>query len=372
MGPVPWSVLVDTALYGDGGFYASGGGAGRARDFLTSPEVGPLFGAVVANALDETWEALGRPDPWIVVEGGAGTGALAAAVLAAAPACAGALRYVAVELSPALRAATAGRLALEAPEQVLGPRAAPAPGEEDHPPDRRPGVGPLVTAVGELPAGTFTGVVLANELLDNLPFDVYARASRHWWEVRVGFSGGAFAEVVVPAAADVAAHLDALAPDAPDGGRVPWQPAAAAWLRQALAMLERGTVIVVDYARTTPELARVASASWLRTYRRGGPGVDPLERVGDQDITADVAVDQLALLRPPTRTSSQAPWLAAHGLDRLEADAARRWREGAASGGLEALVARSRVSEAAALRDPSGLGGFTVLEWDVGVVGVVR
>ena len=70
-------------------------------------------------------------------------------------------------------------------------------------------------------------------------------------------------------------------------------------------------------------------------------------------------------MRPPSRTASQADWLAAHGLADLEADAARRWREGAATGGLAALAARSRVSEAAALRDPDGLGAFTVAEWDV-------
>ena len=78
-----------------------------------------------------------------------------------------------------------------------------------------------------------------------------------------------------------------------------------------------------------------------------------------------MALDQLALARPPTRIADQASWLAAHGLAELEADAARRWREGAAAGGLDALAARSRVSEAAALRDPAGLGAFTVAEWDV-------
>src|ERR1700730_15782327 len=114
-GPVPWSVLIDVALYGAGGFYAAGGGAGRHRDFLTSPEVGPLFGGVVARAIDATWEACGQPDPWVVVETGAGSGTLAASVLAAAPACAPALRYVAVEISAALRGAGGRRLAVRGP-----------------------------------------------------------------------------------------------------------------------------------------------------------------------------------------------------------------------------------------------------------------
>ena len=359
---MPWSVLVEVALYGEGGFYAAGGGAGRHRDFLTSPEMGTLFGAVLARAIDATWEACGRPDPWVVAEAGAGPGTLAAAVLAAAPACAPALRYVAVEVSPALRSAAAGRLALEDPAQVLGPRVAGASGEAPAP---RTGVGPLVATVADLPAGSEAGVVFANELLDNLPFDVYARADGTWQEVRVRTDDDAFVEVLVPAPPEVAARLAALAPDAPDGARVPWQARAVAWLRQALALVECGRVVVVDYGRTTAELADVGPAAWMRTYRRGGPGLGPLIRIGEQDVTADVAIDQLAAVRPPTRVRDQAAWLDAHGLAVLTAEAERRWQEGAASGGLSAVAARSRVHEARALSDRSGLGGFTVCEWDV-------
>jgi SAM-dependent MidA family methyltransferase len=266
-----------------------------------------------------------------------------------------------VEVSPALRAAAAGRLPLEDPAQVLGPRLGT---ERDSAPAVTTGIGPLVCAVPDLPAGTFNGLVLANELLDNLPFDLYAAA---WDEVRVGLGGAGFVPVVVPAEESVAAHLARLAPGAAAGARVPWQAAAVEWLRAALGLLERGRVVVIDYARTTGVLASVPEAEWLRTYRRGGPGTGPLEDVGEQDITADVAIDQLALLRPPDRVRDQAAWLEAHGLDELVAAAAGRWREGAAAGDLAALAARSRLSEAAALRDPSGLGAFTVAEWDVGM-----
>src|SRR5215213_9313391 len=113
---------MDLALYDPAhGFYATGGGAGRRGDFLTSPEVGPLFGAVVARALDAWWDDLGRPDPFLVVEAGAGTGTLARDVLAAGPACGPALRYVLVERSESLRERQAGRLALELPAHALGP-----------------------------------------------------------------------------------------------------------------------------------------------------------------------------------------------------------------------------------------------------------
>ena len=79
---------MEAALYDpEDGFYASGGSAGRRGDFLTAPEVGPLYGAVLARALDTWWAELGRPDPFVVVEAGAGPGTLARSVLAAAPAC---------------------------------------------------------------------------------------------------------------------------------------------------------------------------------------------------------------------------------------------------------------------------------------------
>ena len=149
-GPIPVSEYVDACLYDpDGGFYMRPGGGragGRAGHFLTAPEVGPLFGAVLARALDSWWAELGEPERFTVVDWGAGPGTLARSVLAAEPACmaAGALRLVLVDVSPAQRA--------------LHP---------DH---------PIVTSAARvsdaLPQGVPAGVVVANELLDNLPFDV--------------------------------------------------------------------------------------------------------------------------------------------------------------------------------------------------------
>ncbi len=104
-GAIPFERFMELALYGAEGFYmrADGGSAGRRGDFITSPEVGPLFGAVIARYLDAEWERIGRPDLFTVVDAGAGPGTLARAVLAASPACRDALRYVAVEISAAQR-----------------------------------------------------------------------------------------------------------------------------------------------------------------------------------------------------------------------------------------------------------------------------
>ena len=123
--------------------------------------------------------------------------------------------------------------------------------------------------------------------------------------------------------------------------------------------------MLVDYASTTPELAARPQAEWLRTYRRGGPGAGPLEAPGSQDLTVEVCVDQLARVQAPAADRSQAEFLAAHGIADLRDAAASAWQAAAARPDVEALKARSRVDEAAALTDPTGLGAFRVLEWHV-------
>src|SRR3954447_4245599 len=113
-GPIRFGAFVELALYGHDGFFTQGGGAGRAgRDFVTSPEVGSLFGACVARALDAEWERQGRPDPFVVAGAGAGNGGLARAVRRAEPGWASAPHYVLVERSAALRAEQLTRLPLE-------------------------------------------------------------------------------------------------------------------------------------------------------------------------------------------------------------------------------------------------------------------
>ncbi len=135
-GAIPFSEFMDIALYGPHGFYTTVGHAGRRGDFITSPEVGPLFGLILGNYLDELWNDLGRPDQFDVVEVGAGPGTLARSILAASLECRDALHYVAVEASEAQR--------------------------QRHPDG--------IVSTAEFPTEPIVGVVLANELLDNLPF----------------------------------------------------------------------------------------------------------------------------------------------------------------------------------------------------------
>jgi SAM-dependent MidA family methyltransferase len=325
-GTVPFERFMDLALYGEQGFYmrADGGSAGRRGDFITSPEVGPLFGTVIARYLDAEWHRIGCPDPFTVVDAGAGPGTLARSVLAARPECGDAMRYVAVEISAAQRAR--------------------------HPDG--------VESAAQLPAGPFDGVVLANELLDNLPFRLAVWDSG-WREAHVMVGpDGRFTEVL----SAVFEPVPEVLPDtAPFGARAPLIDRAATFVDTARGRLRSGSLLVVDYGIAhTAGLAGRPWREWLRTYRGNERGDHYLSSPGSQDITIDIPFDQLL---EPDALRSQAQFLARWGIDELVEEGKRIWHEHAARPGLEAMKMRSRVSEAEALVAPGGLGGFLAAEW---------
>jgi SAM-dependent MidA family methyltransferase len=330
-GPLRFDRYVERCLYDpELGFYtAAGGASGRRGDFLTSPEVGPLFGAVVARALDAWWHEAGRPAPFVVVDAGAGPGTLVRALLAAAPSCASSWELVAVERSPVLRDRHADLLERGVRSQA------------------------------ELPE--LTGVVvIANELLDNLAFRVLERTATGWEEVAVGVEGDRLRPVLVPAPVGDAARASALAPDATPGMRIPLLDEATNWVADVLAA-GVAHLLVLDYGTsTTTELARRPWHEWVRTYAGHQRGGDPLAAPGLVDLTVEVAADQLP---PGAEWRDQAGFLRAWGLDDLVEEGRRIWRERAAAPDLAAFRARSRVSEAEALTDPDGLGSWLVGHW---------
>lgn len=362
-GPIGFDAFVELALYGEHGFFTRARGAGRAgRDFVTSPEVGPLFGALVARALDGWWRDAGAPDPFLLIEAGAGRGRLARDVLAAAPECAGALRYVLVERSPTLRAAQRDLLTVEPFEDALGPMMR----DDEDAPLPVAGMGPIATALDDLPAVGLDGVVLANELLDNLPFRIVERRARTWWEVRVAIDGDALVESLVPASGELSAEADLVVPDSPEGARVPVPTALVEWLRACAVALRRGRLVVIDYVASGAELVARGERGWLRTYRDHDRGVAPLVAPGDQDVTIDVPLEYLVHAAHRVglhleRDLDQAAWLRELGIDDLVTEARDQWDARAHVGDLEAVRHRSRVTEGAALVDPAGLGAHRVL-----------
>ena len=89
-----FDLFAEDALYGAQGFYTQLGTAGTdGADFITSPETSPLFGACVAAYLDQVWHDMDCPDPFVVIEGGSGTGTLCRDIFLSAQDCSDALRY---------------------------------------------------------------------------------------------------------------------------------------------------------------------------------------------------------------------------------------------------------------------------------------
>ncbi len=309
-----FDAYMERCLYGPDGFYRVHGVAGRGRgDFITSPEVGPLFGAVLANALDAWWEAAGEPEPWTIYDVGCGPNTLLRSIRRARPADERPWRLVGVD-------------------RVDPPQATQA---DD-------GIERLV----ELPDDLRGSVVVANELLDNLPVRILEHTSDGRW-----------LEVHVDGGAEVLRATDARL-DMPPGTRAPLLSAAAGWCRSILDR-EPAHLCLFDYgAETTTELA--VRGGWLRTYRNHRRGLDPLVEPGRWDITVDVAVDQLP---PGAAVDRQAEFLRRWGIDGLVDEGRRYWAANAAAPDLSAFAMRSRVSEAEALTEPDGLGSWLAIHY---------
>ena len=323
-GTLRFDAFMDSALYHPAhGFYSAGrGGPGRRGDFLTSVEVGPLFGAVTARYLDHVWDELGRPHPFRVADVGAGPGTWARTIKAARPRCQAALALTLVERSAQARA--------NQPTDVAG-------------------------TVGGLAELGPCHVILANELLDNLAVRICQHDAGRWREVWVGPQGEELRPLADrPGLADRAGLAE--------GARIPLAEQACAWVTQARQLLEPGgRLVVFDYGATTAELAQRPDAGWLRTYRNHHQGRAAWQDPGTQDITCEVAFDQLP---EPHERISQRSWLQRWGLAELVEEGRAHWKARAAVADLAAWAARSRVREAEALADPAGLGGFWVAQWN--------
>ena len=277
-GRIPFARFMDLALYHPqwGYYLAPARRPGRGGDFLTAPEAHPFFGITLARQIAECWERLGRPEPFVVREYGAGSGALAWDIIGGLarehPDCRAALAYRLVEpnrhrLAEALAAFAAAGLG----DAIRGEASA---GEGDLEP--------------------VTGVTLANEVAD--AFGVHrliwrGDRLREGWVI---WDGARFAEVeddlsAPAAAADPAAMLRRHGINLADGDRIEISPAAAAWFAAVARGLARGYAMVIDYGYPAAELYRAHRlAGTVRAYHRHTVSDDPFARVGEQDLTAHV------------------------------------------------------------------------------------
>ncbi len=271
-GSLPFDRFMDLALYAPGmGYYVAGSHKLGARgDFVTAPEISPLFGRSLARQCVQVLEALGDGD---ILEFGAGSGSLAREILQELDAL-GCLpgRYLILEPSPELR---------ERQMETLS--------------------GPLSKRVQWLdrPPRGFRGIMLANEVLDAMPVHRFALDHGRIGEVRVHWDGEGFEQCLgFPAPADLQQAAERLLQDLgglPEGYLSEINLRAAPWVASLSQCMDAGLLLLIDYGYPQREyyLPERRQGTLMCHYRhRAHP--DPYRLVGLQDITAYVDFTRVA------------------------------------------------------------------------------
>ncbi|MER5178980.1 SAM-dependent methyltransferase [Streptomyces sp. NPDC002896] len=316
-----WRKAAAEALYGPAGFYR--GPEGPAGHFRTSVHASPLFAAAVARLLCRVDEALGHPAELAFVDMGAGRGELVAGVLAALPAdVAARTRAYAVEL------------------------AVPRPAGLDH----------RIEWLAEPPRNV-TGLLFANEWLDNVPLDV-AETDPAGVPRLVLVREDGTETLGAPIGGRDAEWLARWWPLTPEPGLRAeiGHPRDDAWAA-AVGTLARGLAVAVDYGHVRDARPPFGTLTGFREGRETTPVPD-----GSCDITAHVALDACAL--PGARIVTQRAALQALGVT-----GARPPLSLASSDPAAYVRALADAGAAAELTAPGGLGDFGWLLQPVGVPG---
>jgi SAM-dependent MidA family methyltransferase len=269
-GPMPFARFMELALYDpEGGYYRSPDARpGRAGDFLTAPELHPIFGEMLARAVVDAWAGLGRPDPFVVREHGAGEGALAESMLGALQSTSAwpSIRYSPVEVDERRLARLRERL-------------------------ERAGLDDRLIDPSERP---YDGIAFANEVLDALPVHRVRWRGDRLWELAVDVDpGDALVEVEVePTTPSIAARLDAEGVRLVEGQTAEVCLALDDWIADAAAPLRGGLLVLIDYGAPAAQLYDPVRRrdGTLRAYVRHQVSADPYRFVGRQDLTAHVDV----------------------------------------------------------------------------------
>jgi SAM-dependent MidA family methyltransferase len=338
-GRIPFAEFMEVALYlPDGGYYEATVGPGREGDFLTSPETHPVFGALLARLARALWLALGAPNPFHLIEYGAGTGSLCRQVLEAAPHLGSgfdqALIYTIIERSAFLRALQQAAL-LDLVARVSWVR--PEDGD------------------------TFAcGCVVANEVVDAIP--VHRVRMRGGLQERyVVAAADRYLEVDgAPSRPELAAYFESAAVWPPEGAVAEVCLGARPWLEEAAGRLTQGYLVTVDYGAPAARLYGEATPrGGLKCFSRHGWTDDPYDRPGLQDITAPVDLTHLDRVGGELGLESEP--LIAQG-DLLQALGLRADLAAVESRADLPVAERERNLRAMlSLADPHGLGGFQVL-----------
>ena len=275
-GRITFAEYMDACLYHpEHGYYTKADQSER-RDYITSVDVTPVFGRLLARQFHEMWTVLGRPQPFALVEVGAGTGRLAKQVLDCARESLGefysAMRYVAVERSVVRRKAQIQNL-------------------EDHIANGR------FCSSEELPAEIPSGCIFSNELIDAFAVHRVLRANEDLREIYVTHSQNEFREELGPLSSiAIAEYFEAQQISVREGQMAEVNLAACNWIEDAARRLHRGFLLTIDYGHEAqqPYDDRHMRGT-LMAYDRHRAGEDFYRAPGAQDLTAHVNFTALEL-----------------------------------------------------------------------------
>jgi SAM-dependent MidA family methyltransferase len=297
-GAIAFARFMELALYApELGYYSAGKHKfGAAGDFITAPELGPVFAQCVARQCAQILGALPHGD---ILEAGAGSGALAMQLLlelerlGQLPA-----HYFILEISSALRARQQALFAHQAAHLL----------ERVHWLDTLP------------PAG-FRGIVLGNELLDAMPVERFRVGTHGCMQLQVGWGDNRFLWREAQAHDALCERVVALTLPADYVSEIGF--AAEGWVRSVADILEQGVLVLVDYGFPRTEFYHPQrSGGTLMCHYRHRVHADPLMLVGLQDITAHVDFTAIAKAGTDCGLSllgytSQALFLLGCGLDAI-------------------------------------------------------
>ena len=357
-GPIPFARFMDLCLYHSRyGYYTRGIGGGGGRDYLTSSGTHRIYGELLARQAEEMWRRLDRPRRFTFVEFGPGEGMFACDFLRAAAGLGDfvlALEYLLVETSPVLR---------ERQRRRLDGAASGVP------------IDWTDAASLRRRAGGIRGCLFANEVIDAFPVHRLVGSPTGPREVHVGSRGGRLIEELLPLSSEaVAAFLAASGVALEEGQEIDLNLRAPEWVTDAVGLLARGYLVVVDYGHEARDLYHpTRGRGTLLAYHRHRVSEDFLLRPGEQDLTAHVDFSSLSAAARAAGARrlglvTQSRFLLALGaLDRLpELHAERNERDRGGPGQGEILREREAIKE---LVLPDRMGGrFRVLIIGVGDV----
>ena len=273
-GAIPFARYMEIALYAPRlGYYRAGWRTFGARgDFVTAPEVSPLFALAAARQVDQALSLIGERE---VIEIGAGAGTLAARMVAELV-TRGGVRYRILELSGAMAARQREAIEAYAPDALAS-----------------------VSWIDALPEPGFRGVVLANEVVDALPVERFEVTGNGVSMHHVGFEAGRPVWESRPAEPRLEAAVESirheLGHELPVGYVSEIGPARCAWAASIAERLDRGLVLLMDYGYPRRELYHPDRRDGtLRCHFRHRRHDDPLVLCGLQDITAHVDFTAIA------------------------------------------------------------------------------